>query len=140
MEGGEGVKKWSNLCFVINKQPLNSLPQVSTATGSYPPDITNLNACKISLYFTIQNSFKFYIPDECQENNCEFNGCVENGSSSVEQGEGRALQEPRADALLQPPEDGALMASYSVFVVEPGAPVGEALCLLQERRQNIYSP
>jgi len=31
---------------------------------------------------------------------------------------------PRADALLQPPEDGALMASYSVFVVEPGAQVG----------------
>ena len=58
----------------------------------------------------------------------------------MEQGEGRALQEPRADALLQPPEDGALMASYSVFVVEPGAPVGEALYLLQERRQKIYAP
>ena len=33
--------------------------------------------------------------------------------------------EPRADALLQPAEDGALMASTSVFVVEPGSPVGK---------------
>ena len=34
----------------------------------------------------------------------------------------RALQ-PKADARVQDPEedDGALMASYSVFVVEPGA-------------------
>jgi len=32
----------------------------------------------------------------------------------------RALQ-PKADAFVQAPADGALMASYSVFVVEPGA-------------------
>jgi len=32
----------------------------------------------------------------------------------------RSLEEPKADALTQPPDDGALMASYSVFVVEPG--------------------
>ena len=31
----------------------------------------------------------------------------------------RSLQ-PKADAFVQPPDDGALMASYSVFVVEPG--------------------
>lgn len=47
---------------------------------------------------------------------------------------GRSLRpnsssQPRTDALfLQPPEDGALMASYSVFVLEPGANVdAEAL-------------
>ena len=42
----------------------------------------------------------------------------------------RSLKEPLAkpDALfLQPPEDGALMASYSVFVVEPGSDVGKRL-------------
>ena len=33
----------------------------------------------------------------------------------------RSLSEPKADALTQPPADGALMASYSVFVVEPGS-------------------
>ena len=35
--------------------------------------------------------------------------------------------EPRADALLQPAEDGALMASTSVFVVEPGSPIGKKI-------------
>ena len=40
----------------------------------------------------------------------------------------RAFQ-PRADALLQPAEDGTLMASTSVFVVEPGAPVGKFFLL-----------
>ena len=39
---------------------------------------------------------------------------------------GRALQDPQADALLQPTDDGALMASYSVFVLEPGEQVGES--------------
>ena len=40
---------------------------------------------------------------------------------------GRSLddQNPKADALLQPPEEGALMASTSVFVLEPGEQVGE---------------
>jgi len=38
---------------------------------------------------------------------------------------GRALQDPQADALLQPTDDGALMASYSVFVLEPGEQVGK---------------
>lgn len=34
-------------------------------------------------------------------------------------------QKPEAALFLQPPEDGALMASYSVFVVEPGSDVGK---------------
>ena len=35
-----------------------------------------------------------------------------------------------AEALfLQPAEDGALMASYSVFVVEPGTDVGKIICI-----------
>ena len=80
----------------------------------------------------VQPILKCFLSDECQENKCEFNGFVEN----EEQGEGRALQEPKADALLQPPEDGALMASYSVFVVEPGAPVGKAFCSQSDRSIN----
>ena len=39
---------------------------------------------------------------------------------------GRSLASPPlADALLQSPTDGAVMASYSVFVVEPGQEVGK---------------
>ena len=61
------------------------------------------------------------------EDNCEEIDCGPESGNEVGQdvGQGRALAEPRADALLQPPEDGALMASYSVFVVEPGAHVGQ---------------
>ena len=45
---------------------------------------------------------------ECEESNC---------GTSPDQSSG-----PQARSLVQPPEDdGALMASYSVFVVEPGA-------------------
>ena len=36
----------------------------------------------------------------------------------------RSLDDPQSDALLQQPGDGALMASYSVFVVEPGEDIG----------------
>ena len=43
--------------------------------------------------------------------------------NEILQAEARSL-EPKADALLQSPEDGALMASYSVFVLEPGEKVG----------------
>ena len=53
---------------------------------------------------------------------CKKVNCGEDGSVP----EARALQEPSADALLQPPEDGALMASYSVFVLEPGEKVDVA--------------
>jgi hypothetical protein len=56
-------------------------------------------------------------PDECEDVDCGGPGGDDNGLGRFD--------EPRADALLQPPEDGALMASYSVFVVEPGAPVGK---------------
>jgi hypothetical protein len=44
----------------------------------------------------------------------------------------RALLEPKADAFVQAPDDGALMASYSVFVVEPGSLPGKNL----ERKEN----
>ena len=76
------------------------------------------------------------VPDDCEEPICGGNvTAVKGGIGSVgAQSDGnngplaqaRAF-EPRADALLQPAEDGALMASYSVFVVEPGASVGEYL-------------
>jgi hypothetical protein len=45
--------------------------------------------------------------------------------------EARSLKDPRlaaatkAEALLQATEEGSLMASYSVFVLEPGERVGE---------------
>ena len=42
----------------------------------------------------------------------------------------RSLDDPQSDALLQQPGDGALMASYSVFVVEPGEDIGKHLCTL----------
>ena len=38
---------------------------------------------------------------------------------------GRSLEDQNPEALLQQPaEEGALMASYSVFVLEPGEQVG----------------
>ena len=39
----------------------------------------------------------------------------------------RSIDDPQTDALLQQPGDGALMASYSVFVVEPGEDIGNAM-------------
>ena len=36
----------------------------------------------------------------------------------------RSLDDPQSDALQQQSGDGALMASYSVFVVEPGEDIG----------------
>ena len=64
---------------------------------------------------------------------CEPTSC---GSSS-DQSDGpqaRSLQ-PQADARVQPPkDDGALMASYSVFVVEPGAVPVEKSDTCQECR------
>ena len=72
------------------------------------------------------------IADDCDEPICGFNGTeISRGgkSQNLSNENGPYAQarsfEPRADALLQPSEDGALMASYSVFVVEPGAPVGK---------------
>ena len=43
--------------------------------------------------------------------------------ASAEQTETESFDvlEPKADAFVQAPDDGALMASYSVFVVEPGS-------------------
>ena len=64
---------------------------------------------------------------------CEPTSC----GSSPDQSDGpqaRSLQ-PQADARVQPPEDdGALMASYSVFVVEPGAVPVEKSDTCQECR------
>ncbi len=40
---------------------------------------------------------------------------------------GRSLISDDNAAFAQPPEDGALMASYSVFVLEPGASIGKAI-------------
>jgi len=50
---------------------------------------------------------------DCDKPVCEFS------TESLPAPQARSLQ-PKADAFVQPPDDGALMASYSVFVVEPG--------------------
>jgi len=50
---------------------------------------------------------------DCEKPVCEFS------TESLPLPQARSLQ-PKADAFVQPPDDGALMASYSVFVVEPG--------------------
>ena len=42
--------------------------------------------------------------------------------------------DPQSDALTEQPGDGALMASYSVFVVEPGEDIGNVL-----RPRGIYT-
>ena len=41
--------------------------------------------------------------------------------------------DPQSDALTEQPGDGALMASYSVFVVEPGEDIGNVL-----RPRGVY--
>jgi len=53
---------------------------------------------------------------------CPDSDCEKNGTDARPLPQARSL-EPKADALLQPSEDGALMASYSVFVLEPGEQV-----------------
>jgi len=50
---------------------------------------------------------------------CEKPVCQFSTEESLPSPQARSLQ-PKADAFVQPPDDGALMASYSVFVVEPG--------------------
>jgi len=50
---------------------------------------------------------------------CEQPVCEDPTQESLPSPQARSLQ-PKADAFVQPPDDGALMASYSVFVVEPG--------------------
>merc|ERR1711872_1177435 len=50
---------------------------------------------------------------------CEKQVCQFSTEESLPSPQARSLQ-PKADAFVQPPDDGALMASYSVFVVEPG--------------------
>jgi len=67
--------------------------------------------------------------DDCEEPICGANVTAENRKQLGGPFAQARSFEPRADALLQPAEDGALMASYSVFVVEPGAPVDvESVC------------
>ena len=69
--------------------------------------------------------FLFIIADDCEEPICGANVTAQNQKQLGGPFAQARSFEPRADALLQPAEDGALMASYSVFVVEPGAPVGK---------------
>ena len=67
------------------------------------------------------------VPDDCEEPICGGNVTAVKGGIGGVGAQSDGNNGPLADALLQPAEDGALMASYSVFVVEPGASVGEYL-------------
>lgn len=76
---------------------------------------------RLLLAYLYYKSYLYVVADDCKEPICGENNETSLGRPSAQ---ARSF-EPRADALLQPAEDGALMASYSVFVVEPGAPVGK---------------
>lgn len=64
----------------------------------------------------VLNYFTGIASEDCKEPICDY-----------KEKNGRSLdnQDPKADALLQPPEEGALLASTSVFVLEPGEQVGQ---------------
>ena len=64
-------------------------------------------------YIYIINCIFLARSDDCKTPICDF-----------KEKSGRSLNE-NPDALLQPAEEGALMASYSVFVLEPGEQVGQ---------------
>ena len=71
---------------------------------------------KLSKEYTLLNHFPGISSEDCKVPVCDYKAKS-----------GRSLddQNPKADALLQPPEEGALMASTSVFVLEPGEQVGQ---------------
>ena len=85
-----------------------------------PPQHQKINKCPSSGVFSI-----IFLSGRCPDSQCGKNG--NNGTDLLPlplQPQARSL-EPKADALLQPSDDGALMASYSVFVLEPGEKVGK---------------
>ena len=43
---------------------------------------------------------------------------------------------PKADTLLVPPQDNAVMATTSAFVVEPGEEIGKYSILVQKALKN----
>ena len=74
--------------------------------------------CDIVICKGDQNNFKPFslhcsVSRDCDKPVCEFS------TESLPAPQARPLQ-PKADAFVQPPDDGASMASYSVFVVEQG--------------------
>jgi hypothetical protein len=70
-------------------------------------------------------------PGRCPEIDCNAT------STSASSPRARALQDPQAEALLQPTDDGALMASYSVFVLEPGEQVGQSCTFILDFYDDI---
>ena len=69
--------------------------------------------CKKRYIYIINCTILLARSDDCKTPICDF-----------KEKSGRSLNE-NPDALLQPAEEGALMASYSVFVLEPGEQVGQ---------------
>ena len=65
---------------------------------------------------TLLNHFPGISSEDCKVPVCDY---------KTKSGRSLDNQNPKADALLQPPEEGALMASTSVFVLEPGEQVGQ---------------
>ena len=58
------------------------------------------------------------IPGRCKDEDCD-------SEDNDWRSGARSLDDPQSDALQQQSGDGALMASYSVFVVEPGEDIGK---------------
>ena len=69
----------------------------------------------------------FYKIGRCIEEDCDSDdNDWRSGARSLD-------DDPQSDALTEQPGDGALMASYSVFVVEPGEDIGNVL-----RPRGVY--
>ena len=68
----------------------------------------------IHLWDLIEYHLSIARSDDCETPICDY-----------KEKSGRSLEDQNPEALLQQPaEEGALMASYSVFVLEPGEQVG----------------
>ncbi len=106
-----------------------------------------------TLHFPFRTCFKFIYLDTISPTQREYYICsdrCEPSLCSVNFGGGDSLKDGRSlvlppssngstlrsaeAAFSQPPEDGALLASYSVFVLEPGADLGKET--QQENKPN----
>ena len=80
---------------------------------SFTPYYSHL---KLNIDYALLNRFPGISSEDCKVPVCDY---------KTKSGRSLDNQNPKADALLQPPEEGALMASTSVFVLEPGEQVGQ---------------
>merc|ERR1712212_297508 len=115
-------------CFSFSDQ--NSTVELVDERGCPEPSImSELSYDRLSGTAEAKLFSMFKFPDsnrvhfQCDivicKGDCDKPDCEESTEESLPSPQARSLQ-PKADAFVQPPDDGALMASYSVFVVEPG--------------------